>query len=58
MSDKIIHGTTTSKLTERQVRSIRALKGKMTHQKIAELFGIARGTVSNIQLGKKWAWLN
>jgi hypothetical protein len=57
MSDKTIHGTAPRKLTESEVRSIRALRGKMPQHQIGALFGVSKGTVWKIQLRKKWAWL-
>lgn len=63
-ADKRIHGTLmlgedhpASKLTESDVRQIRALQGTMTHAGIASLFGIARSTVGLIVNRKNWAWL-
>ena len=45
------HGN--ARITDEQVEQIRALKGTMSHQKIADMFGIARQTVSGILSGKK-----
>lgn len=63
-SDKIEHGTTnrgqahpSSKLTENQVREIRALSGKMTNSKVADMYGISAGHVCYIQKRKEWTWL-
>lgn len=64
-ADKIIHGThdrgernSQAKITESQAREILALKGRGTQRSIAERFGIARRTVTQIQSGKRWAWLS
>jgi len=43
-----------SKLTESDVREIRALEGSMTHREIAERFGVHRVTVSSIFSRKLW----
>lgn len=67
--DSVRHGTHTdsrgekhglSKLTEQQVKEIRklAISGKCTPKKISEMFGISRGTVSDIKLRKGWGWLD
>lgn len=60
-ADKLIHGTDNrgakhgmSKLTDDNVREIRALKGVMRQRDIAARFSIAQGTVSEIQAGKRW----
>ena len=64
-ADKVAHGTHNrgenhplSRLTETQVREILSLKGKETQQATANRYGIANQTVSGIQSGKKWSWLN
>jgi hypothetical protein len=46
-----------AKLTERQVREIIALKGKLTTRKVGEMYGIACGVVSQIQNRKLWKHL-
>lgn len=63
-ADKIDHGTTlrgelrpNSKLTEADVRRIRALKGKMSQREIASMFGVIQQTVAKIQSGGSWTWL-
>lgn len=60
--DRFLHGRqtrgenhSTAKLTEAQALEIRNLRGVMTGVAIAKLFGISRSTVSNIQLGQRWA---
>jgi hypothetical protein len=42
----------TAKLSDQQVREIRALKGRMSHPAIADRYGISRKYVWNIQSGK------
>lgn len=44
-------------LSEAQVMEIWSLKGTITHQKIADRFGVARETVGLILRGKNWSWL-
>ena len=41
-------------LSEDDVRRIRSLRGKMSQEKIGQLFSIDQTTVSNIQLGKSF----
>ena len=62
--DKRTHGTvvrgssvSVSKLTEQQVREIRALKGKMSQRAIGDLYGIKHSNVRNIFIGASWGWL-
>lgn len=63
-ADKVLHGTTSrgerfwaAKLTELDVRAIRALEGTMPKYKIAEKYGVARSTISLIHSRQNWAWL-
>lgn len=63
-ADKLLHGThqlgernSRAKLTEKDVRRIRRLKGKMLHREIAEKFGVIRQTITRILSGKDWSWL-
>ncbi|TIU63891.1 MAG: hypothetical protein E5W25_23745 [Mesorhizobium sp.] len=63
-ADKLIHGTSNrgvrhgmAKLTEADVLVIRSLRGHFLQREIAEQFGIAVPTVSDIQRRKLWAWL-
>jgi hypothetical protein len=44
-----------SKLTDDEVRSIRALAGSQTQRSIAEQFGVHQGVVWRIIKGKAWA---
>lgn len=62
--DKLEHGTIlrgsqmwASKLNEDDVRKIIALKGTMRQIDIAEMFGVTRANISQIHLGKIWAWV-
>lgn len=59
--DRISHGTNLSgenhprsKLTAQQVAEMRALKGRVSQSKIAEMFSVCPGTVSLILSGKIW----
>lgn len=63
--DKIAHGTVTrgerhggAKLTEADVISIRALRGKMLQRDIADLFGVSKAAVGLIQRGDRWGCLD
>jgi hypothetical protein len=63
-ADELIHGTrlrgekiANAKLTSDQVRSIRSLKGKFTHQEIADRFGVSRTRITTIFSGRNWGWL-
>lgn len=62
--DRIVHGTSNrgsrngmSKLTEDDVRSMRALKGQMTQARIAERFQVSLGSVRDILANRRWSWL-
>lgn len=62
--DKVYHGTDNrgerhpmSRLTQDQVREIRALKGLETQQVTADRYGVVNQMVSRIQSRKSWAWL-
>lgn len=64
MADKLVHGTHNrgerhpgARLTEADVRRIRALKGVARRAEIAQAFGIHPTTVGQIQRRKTWAWL-
>jgi hypothetical protein len=48
-------GTPRYKLTIRQVRRIRALRGKKTQVEIAAMFGVKDRAIGRIQLGQRWA---
>ncbi len=43
-----------SKLTEKEVLSIRGMKGKMTHREISEKFNVSRSTVTQILNRTLW----
>lgn len=42
------------KLSEDDVREIRALRGKFTQRELAERFGVSRGYIGHIQRGEVW----
>lgn len=46
-----------ARLSEDDVRKIRRLAKDITRQEIADLFGIARSTVSRVIQRKTWGWL-
>lgn len=63
-ADMVLHGSSprgdrhgVAKLTEDQVREIRALKGRQRQRETAVRFGISGPTVSMIQAGRRWSWL-
>lgn len=62
-ADASRHGTIrgerapTAILTETDVRSIRMMKGKLTHGEIAAQYGVARETIAGLLAGRTWAWL-
>lgn len=47
-----------AKLTEKQVKEIRQLKGKMKQKEIALLYGVNRSAIYNILSNKKWKWVD
>lgn len=62
--DRLRHGTSPrgeqcgmAKLTQDDVRQIRAMRGEANHAVIADKFGVASSTVCMIQTGKSWGWL-
>lgn len=62
--DRVSHGTdhrgTKSplhKITDEDVKKIRALRGEVTQSVIGEHYGIAQAHVSKIQTGGVWSWL-
>jgi len=50
------NGTTRRKLSDKDVLQIKVLlrNGKMTQRKIAQVFGVAQGTISDIKCGVSW----
>ena len=63
-ADKLLHGTSNRgerhgmvKLTEDEVRTVRALKGKMSQRAAAKALGYTRGVVCDIWTGRTWGWL-
>lgn len=61
-ADRKLHGThmegvshPLAKMTAETVLQILALKGVMRQKDIAALFGVDKGTVSNIMTGRQWA---
>jgi DNA-binding XRE family transcriptional regulator len=63
-ADRLIHGTHArghrhgaAKLTEAEAREIRRLRGAETQTSLAARFGVTFQTISDIQRGKRWAWL-
>lgn len=64
-ADKLRHGTLrrgtghyAAKLTELDVRSIRALAGTMPQSQLGARFGVSQGTIRDILHRWTWAWLN
>lgn len=65
VADTITHGTRNrgerhgaAKLTEDQVREIRALKGRYTQKEVADMFSVSAAAVSDIMRRTNWAWLD
>lgn len=63
MGDKLLHGTDHrgeknghAKLTRPQVDEIIRLRGAETGRSLADRFGVTPAQISNIQLGKQWAY--
>lgn len=64
-ADKVAHGTVSrgarnpaNRLSEDDVRSIRALIGLRTQREIAAQFGVCQMTISHIATRKQWGWLS
>lgn len=61
--DRLVHGTArygekqSTKLSEKNVREIRLLRGSLSLRQIAERFGVSPQTVSRIHLGHLWGRL-
>jgi hypothetical protein len=63
-ADKVEHGTSvrgerngSARLTEAEVRQIKALQGTMSQNKIANQFKVCASTIRNIREGKTWGWV-
>ncbi|SCB30219.1 hypothetical protein GA0061101_10677 [Rhizobium lusitanum] len=63
-ADMLIHGTRLrgsahggSKITEKIALEIRSLRGKVPQANLVARFGISQTTISRIQNGERWAWL-
>lgn len=63
--DKVAHGRDmrgerhhNAKLTEDEVQQIRALDGSLTHEEIAEKFGVGSVQVHRVIRRKRWGWLS
>lgn len=64
MMDRVGHGTAnrgvkhgSSKLTEEQVKAIKARKGLQSSSQVAGEFGVRAEAVQKIWRGERWAWL-
>lgn len=60
-ADKIAHGTLLlgescpwAKLTENDIRAIRAARGRLSQSTLADIHGVTRSHISTIQSGKVW----
>jgi hypothetical protein len=60
-ADAVRHGTATvgerqgaSKLTDADVREIRAMRGRATQFVLADRFGVSQSLISLVQLGSSW----
>ncbi|MBX5089334.1 hypothetical protein [Rhizobium lentis] len=65
MADRLVHGTLRrgerhgcAKLTENDARMILALKDEIPRRKLAEKYGVSRGTIGNIHAGRGWTFLS
>jgi hypothetical protein len=63
-ADRLKHGTHNrgerqprAKLTEHDVRWIRSVIGTRPQREIAQMFGVHPCVISEIKIGRKWAWL-
>lgn len=64
MADQYAHGVRVmgerhgnAKITEDDVREIRALNGVLPKARVAKMFNISRENVRDIQSGRRWGWL-
>jgi len=55
MADKVIHGTNGQKLTNDDVRRIRAMRGRKSGKQIAKEMGVTEANISRIFSGKIWS---
>lgn len=65
LADKLIHGTHNrgerhnfARLTETQVREIRAQRGLCPQVNLARMYGVSKGAIQNVMDGTTWGWLN
>jgi hypothetical protein len=63
-ADTIEHGTSKrgernhfAKISQEDAEHILALRGRMSQSAIARIFGVTQPTISDIQRGKSWGWL-
>ena len=63
-NDRAIHGTklfgesvSGARLTIAEIFEIRALRNKMTQQKIADTYKVSLGTINDIFCNRTWTWL-
>ncbi|WP_292594329.1 hypothetical protein [Mesorhizobium sp.] len=47
-----------AKLTEIEAREIKQMRGVATHRDLAGRFGVSASTISAIQNGVNWAWID
>jgi hypothetical protein len=64
-ADRLRHGTdqfgqknALAKLTDDDVKKIRALRGSRSQKEIGKMFGIGQMQVSRIQRREQWGWLD
>lgn len=64
-ADKVKHGThnrgvqnVVHVLTDADIRAIRAARGRVTQQALADRYGVTQGHISNVQRGKTWRHLH
>lgn len=63
-ADKVLHGTDNRgerhphvKLTQSDVIEIRSARGLVFQRDLAKRYGVTQGTISAIQSGARWGWL-
>lgn len=64
MADTLLHGTRirgvrsyNAKLNESDVHNIRRARGVTLQQTLVEQYGVCQQTISDIQRGRRWGWL-